>query len=573
MYPKGSKDDSCRSSRTRKRRFQGNQFCGKENIPVGESSSARKLSTASSEDIVFSPMQYYRIVEFMTVFGAISNMVICKDCKQKTSFNESGHRGLGFKIIISCQCGGREINSGPFIRNAFEINTRIVLVMRLLGVARNGINLFCGLMDIGQGLSKQTYDNIVQHIHSAVSIAFDAISKKAIQEEKQKNIQNNRPMTNLKVSGDGSWKKRGFTSLYGVTTLIAYYTGKVIDICTKSSFCQSCKYWENKAGTEKYVEWAEDHEETCSANHTGSAGKMEVDSIVEMFRRFDEKFGMKYGTYIGDGHSKTYKGILDSKPYGEDFEVIKSECIGHVEKRMGSRLRGIKKRERLGGKGKLTDVLINKLTKYYGLAIRRNSDSVENMKNAIMATFDHLISTNEKPMHAKCPAGAQSWCKWQVEKAAGERKEFDHPAPLHPDVQRHILPIFEDLSRYDLLERCLGGHTQNANESFNSTVWRLAPKHLHCGLKVIEIAAYIAAGIFNEGYYAVMKIFNILELKIGPQCRMYAENQDAQRVKRQEQRSKSRTKEGRTARRDEQTRLQSFYEETEGLLYGPGIAD
>ena len=33
------------------------------------------------------------------------------------------------------------------------------------------------------------------------------------------------------------------------------------------------------------------------------------------------------------------------------------------------------------------------------------------------------------------------------------------------------------------------GHTQNANESFNAAVWRLSPKHLHSGLKIIEMSA------------------------------------------------------------------------------------
>jgi len=59
----------------------------------------------------------------------------------------------------------------------------------------------------------------------------------------------------------------------------------------------------------------------------------------------------------------------------------------------------------------VTDVLIKKLTKYYGLAIRRNSDSVIEMRKAIMATFYHYTSTNEKPQHDGCPPGADSWCK------------------------------------------------------------------------------------------------------------------------------------------------------------------
>jgi len=32
-------------------------------------------------------------------------------------------------------------------------------------------------------------------------------------------------------------------------------------------------------------------------------------------------------------------------------------------------------------------------------------------------------------------------------------------------------------------------------------IWRLAPKHLNSGLKIVEIASYIAARIFNEGYF------------------------------------------------------------------------
>lgn len=138
---------------------------------------------------------------------------------------------------------------------------------------------------------------------------------------------------------------------------------------------------------------------------------MEVDAIKEMFLRSEKKFGVKYGNYIGDGDSKTYKAILDINPYDDELTVIKSECVGHVEKRMGTRLRNVKKTQKLGDKGKLTDALIKKLTTYYGLAIRKNSDSVDNMKREIMATFYHLYSTNEKPQYDYCLLGEDSWCK------------------------------------------------------------------------------------------------------------------------------------------------------------------
>jgi len=152
-------------------------------------------------------------------------------------------------------------------------------------------------------------------------------------------------------------------------------------------------------------------------------------------------------------------------------------------------------------------------------------------------------------------------------------QEFDHPDPLHEDVQKHIRPIYEDLSRDDLLERCLGGHTQNANESFNAIVWRLAPKHLNCGKKIIEIAAFLAAGMFNEGFSFVLQTMQHLNIVIGEQSKGFADNDDKRRIEQQERRSLDATKEARTFRQQQKTAQLEQFEEEEGLLYGPGIAD
>lgn len=108
----------------------------------------------------------------------------------------------------------------------------------------------------------------------------------------------------------------------------------------------------------------------CQSNHEGSAGKMEVDAVIKMFQRSEQLYNIKYVKYIGDGDSKTFKSILDSDPYA-DITVFKKECIDHVQKRMGTRLRNLKKiKKGLGGKGKLMDKLIDELSLYYGLAIR-----------------------------------------------------------------------------------------------------------------------------------------------------------------------------------------------------------
>lgn len=243
-YPKGDRYTTERAAKSRKRKFYGNQFTNQksENEEGSASTNARKISSASTKDIHWNPVHGYRLIEFLTFFIALAKIVICRECKQSLKFEEDGNRGFGFKLVLLCRCGRRDIDSGPFINIGYEVNRRIVFVMRLLGIGKEGINVSCNLMDICNGLSENTYNNIITHIHSTTKSVFEHLCKKAVEEEKKMNEQHERPILNLKVSGDGSWKKSGFKSLYGVTTLLGYYMGKVIDLVIKSSYCQGCTF-------------------------------------------------------------------------------------------------------------------------------------------------------------------------------------------------------------------------------------------------------------------------------------------------------------------------------------------
>ena len=142
-------------------------------------------------------------------------------------------------------------------------------------------------------------------------------------------------------------------------------------------------------------------------NHIGSAGKIEVDSVKEMFRRWIDQYGVKYTRYIGDSDSAIFKSLLNLNPY--DVHVQKLECYLHVKKRMGTRCRNLKKQTKgLGGRSKntvkLTDEFINKLQKYYELALTRHQDNVDEMYKEIWVTLHHLFSTDENLNHRNCPA-------------------------------------------------------------------------------------------------------------------------------------------------------------------------
>ena len=60
------------------------------------------------------------------------------------------------------------------------------------------------------------------------------------------------------------------------------------------------------------------------------------------------------------------------------------------------------------GKDKLIAKLIDKLSVFYGLAIRGNKDSIKDTKTASWATLKHKSSTDTNPQHDSCPPGDDS---------------------------------------------------------------------------------------------------------------------------------------------------------------------
>ena len=79
-------------------------------------------------------------------------------------------------------------------------------------------------------------------------------------------------------------------------------------------------------------------------------------------------------------------------------QVKNPECVGHIQKRLGSRLRKLKSTKKgplsngktLGGKGRLTDKMINKLQNYFGIVIRHCAGkTIFEMKKAIGEVLFH----------------------------------------------------------------------------------------------------------------------------------------------------------------------------------------
>lgn len=167
-----------------------------------------------------------------------------------------------------------------------------MFVMRVLGLGFNGVKMFLSLMDISSSFSIWLYYSIFLKIHKASKHCFDVVTRKVVTEEIELNMEAGNEADNLSVSGDGTWMKRGLTSLIGVFSIIGKYTGKVIDLDVKSSFCTTCKKQKSELSELEFEMWYEEHKLECSANHEGIAGKMETDSAVYVFKRSKELYNV-----------------------------------------------------------------------------------------------------------------------------------------------------------------------------------------------------------------------------------------------------------------------------------------
>ncbi|GFV84316.1 uncharacterized protein TNCV_1591751 [Trichonephila clavipes] len=249
----------------------------------------------------------------------------------------------------------------------------------------------------------------------------------------------------LAVAVDGSWQKRGFSSKNGLVTVTSVDTGKVIDVEVFSKHC-ICP---NKTK----------HLQNCKRNFEGySSGKMEVAGALSIFQRSQSLYNVRYTKYLGDGDSKAFTSIVENKVYGDHCSVEKLECIGHVMKRMGTRLRRLKTKMRgqklsdgkpLCGRNRLTEAEIDRLQAYYGLAIRRNSSSVKDMQQAIWAIFLHKLSTDENLSMDFVPLIQILGANLKAE-LLGET--YHHKNSLPVDVVEAMRPVFRDLANPELLK-------------------------------------------------------------------------------------------------------------------------
>ena len=386
----------------------------------GQSASSRKLEGSALPE----PTQPadgsatgYRIIDLVCLQAAFVSIlhVTCRRCHSNNvviAENEDKRKGLMSVLRLKClDCTrhGQEFETSrlrpiPGGGKSYDVNRRAAFASVMMGDSRSGMEQFCAAMGMPPPPNERPWRYHLKNIGQVLQQTAENSSQRAVDAIRTIRGQGGQlaedQLLDEIVSFDGTWAKRGHSSLFGVQAAIHMETGKILDTQVHSKICNVCRAAEKKypdKNKDEYLNWARDHRAVCDKNTDKSSNAMEAQGAKEIWGRSIKKNRMRYTTFVGDGDSKAYKTVCDDKPYG-DIDIKKADCIGHVQKRMGSRLREWKKKAKgledgksAGGKGRLTDDVIDKMQTYYGMAIRSNLPNVQAMSTATRTILQHSV--------------------------------------------------------------------------------------------------------------------------------------------------------------------------------------
>ncbi|XP_070183042.1 uncharacterized protein [Littorina saxatilis] len=441
---------------------------------IENSASFTKIKQEDVDFDIDNELTGFRFVDIQRLITFVQSL-LCPHCKKELGANKRLSHVKEEKITqastltFTCQCQQTvEFCSSGKVGKVYEVNRRFPLAILAIGKNKKGAQRFLGNMNMPPPPAPKSWQNHKRQILKQTRCVADNSIRKAAQELRgEVTDEENDKLTDVTVSVDGTWHRRGFSSKHGIVTTLSVNgkNGKVIDTETLSNYCDSCAKHKNKLGVDEFELWKAAHvrKGLCNKNHTGSAGSMEPVGAETTFRRPSELHKLRYVRYLGDGDSKSYARVRDAGIY-EGVDIEKLECCGHVQKRMmrqltnkvtdlkntkfqhnGKIVKGI------GGGSGLKKAGILKIQGHYGAAMRQNVGNLQAMRNAIGAIFEH-----RNKEHRNCG----TWC---LDKKQNGQDPDQNSLP--PYVMDSIRPVFETLSDDSLLEKCVHGGTQNTNES------------------------------------------------------------------------------------------------------------
>ncbi|GFS80951.1 uncharacterized protein NPIL_62581 [Nephila pilipes] len=161
------------------------------------------------------------------------------------SEDSGSRRGLCVNLVLQCiYCGQATSAMSSDMTNGFDdINIRLAYGMHCIGKGNSAAKTFCAVMNLPPPPAKfERYNDIL--LHSLIKV-----SRESMRNAVEDTVKNNNSNRDITAAFDGSWQKRGHTSLNGVVSATCLETGKVLDFEWLSKYCFKCKNKNNKDHT------------------------------------------------------------------------------------------------------------------------------------------------------------------------------------------------------------------------------------------------------------------------------------------------------------------------------------
>lgn len=210
---------------------------------------------------------------------------------------------------------------------AFEVNRRVVLATRNIGVDHQGLVKLCSVINILAPINENLFQDHLKAVRNAAQTAPEESMSKAADEVKTFYEPKEDEIYNIAISGDETWKRRGFSSCYGVVTAMPTVTGKDLDCKITSREYRLCMSLRGKEASPEFQGRWKGHQHECDVNLSWSSRAMDAAGLLTIFRGPLKKHSSRYVKFLGDGDSMAHKSVY--AVYGA-ASVEKLECVGHV---------------------------------------------------------------------------------------------------------------------------------------------------------------------------------------------------------------------------------------------------
>ena len=232
----------------------------------------------------------YTIVDVGVLESVVNEACVCKVCKSGSlSIMKQNQFGVVDKLKFTCTNTGcqtrtsfftskrsnierKENSKGP---SPFALNIRFALGMRCIGKGNKALNLFSSIINVSNGICQESYENLISIIEGkALELCQQSMNNAARDVRSQSNSQAD-GIVDTACMFDGTWQRRGFSSLVGAVSCISSINYKVIDIEIFRKVCKICQRLDGMdKASEAFMRLKENH--NCQKNYEGSAPGMEL---------------------------------------------------------------------------------------------------------------------------------------------------------------------------------------------------------------------------------------------------------------------------------------------------------